>query len=138
MTASGFMLRQELNTRLRRQAARLGVSLESLCHLGWALVLSRSSHCEQVVFGTGLRAHRGILPIRVDISETGTEEAARQVFARLEALQAHQQTPLSLALRCSGVGGEAPLFIYPKTSCSRSLRAFSHVYYTSYIIQLVH
>ncbi|NIG87269.1 hypothetical protein M5J15_13450 [Serratia symbiotica] len=34
MTASGFMLRQELNTRLRRQAARLGVSLESLCHLG--------------------------------------------------------------------------------------------------------
>lgn len=39
----------------------------------------------------------------------GTEEAVRQVLARLEALQAHQQTPLSLALRCSGVGGD-PLF----------------------------
>lgn len=34
MTASGFMLRQEINTQLRSQEARLGVSLESLCLRG--------------------------------------------------------------------------------------------------------
>ncbi|QLH62426.1 non-ribosomal peptide synthetase [Serratia symbiotica] len=111
-----------LNRRLRAQAARLGVSLASLCHLGWALVLSRSSHCEQGVFGTVLLGRSGAesedmvgllintLPVRVDINGTGAQEAVRAVHARLGALLAHEQATLSLAQQCSGVVGEAPLF----------------------------
>jgi len=54
ITETHRMLPQELNDRLRAQAKRLGVSLASLCHLGWAQVLARSSGQQQVVFGTVL------------------------------------------------------------------------------------
>ncbi|KAF9346981.1 hypothetical protein BGX26_001500, partial [Mortierella sp. AD094] len=52
--ASFRSLPQELNKKLRGQAKRLNVSLASICHLAWALVVARSSGQKKVVFGTVL------------------------------------------------------------------------------------
>nr|CDS58513.1 hypothetical protein SYMBAF_70003 [Serratia symbiotica] len=116
-TESRQRLPAALNRRLRAQAARLGVSLASLCHLGWALVLSRSSHCEQGVFGTVLLGRSGAesedmvgllintLPVRVDINGTGAQEAVRAVHARLGALLAHEQATLSAGPAVQWRGG---------------------------------
>ena len=54
ITESHRLLPQTLNDRLRAQARRIGVSLASLCHLAWGLVLARSSGSEPVVLGTVL------------------------------------------------------------------------------------
>ncbi|WP_228129874.1 condensation domain-containing protein, partial [Acinetobacter vivianii] len=59
-TEHRMMFNSDLNNRLRAQANRLGVSLASLCHLGWAQVVSHCSGCEQVVFGTVLLGRSGI------------------------------------------------------------------------------
>src|SRR5262249_55794548 len=48
ITESRRMLPQGLNDRLRAQARRLGVSVASICHLGWGQVLARSSGQERV------------------------------------------------------------------------------------------
>ncbi|KAG0222973.1 hypothetical protein BGX31_008767, partial [Mortierella sp. GBA43] len=83
------VLPQELNKRLRSQARKLGVSLASLCHFAWALVIARTSGQEHVVFGTVLFGRMqastsqsrsmglfiNTLPIRVDIDEQSVEDS---------------------------------------------------------------
>ncbi|XP_055301532.1 uncharacterized protein LOC129568042 [Sitodiplosis mosellana] len=117
-------LPQTLNDQLREHARKLQVSLASICHLAWAQVLSRSSNREAVVFGTVLlgRLQTGegnndimgpmmnTLPIRIDIDESTVGTAVRRTHARLSALLAHEQAPLVLAQRCSGVPAGLPLF----------------------------
>ncbi|WP_225121253.1 condensation domain-containing protein [Bradyrhizobium sp. BRP22] len=117
-------LPQALNARLRSQARRLGVSLASLCHLAWGQVVARSSGREQVVFGKvlfgpvdgGAGGDRTMgllintLPLRLDLDETAVEASLRITHVRLAALLAHEQAPLALAQRCSGVAAPAPLF----------------------------
>src|SRR5262249_7819545 len=44
----------ELTKRIRVQAGRLGVSVATLFHAGWALVVARASGRDDVVFGTVL------------------------------------------------------------------------------------
>ena len=118
------MLPQELNDRLRAQAKRLGVSLASLCHLGWAQVLGRSSGQQRVVFGTvlfgrmqageGADSAMGLfintLPLRVDLAGRGVQNSVRDTHARLAALLEHEHASLALAQRCSGVPAGTPLF----------------------------
>ena len=117
------MLPQELNNRLRMQARRLGVSLASLCHLAWGLVLARSSGLERVVFGTVLFGRMLVdggseggglflntLPLRLDLDGTRTEAAARQTHAQLAELLMHEHASLALAQRCSGIVAPDPLF----------------------------
>ena len=118
------MLSQELNDRLRTQARRLGVSLASLCHLAWGQVLARSSGNERVVFGTVLFGRMlageagdqavgmfiNTLPLRLDIDDTETEAAVRQVQIRLGELLMHEHASLALAQRCSGIAAPNPLF----------------------------
>ncbi|WP_038345117.1 non-ribosomal peptide synthetase, partial [Acinetobacter sp. A47] len=117
-----IQLADDLNARLRTQATRLGVGLASLCHLGWAQVVSLCSGREEVVFGTVLLGRSGAdteqlvgmlintLPIRIDMNELGCEVAVREVHARLGQLLAHEQASLSEAQRCSAIEGEVPLF----------------------------
>ncbi|QPQ89137.1 amino acid adenylation domain-containing protein (plasmid) [Burkholderia gladioli] len=118
------MLPTALNSRLRTQAKRLGVSLASLCHLAWGRVVANTSGREQVVFGTVLfgRLHAGegvdramglfinTLPLRLDLDGTGVETSARQTHERLAELLVHEHASLALAQRCSGVMAPAPLF----------------------------
>ncbi|MDB6372144.1 non-ribosomal peptide synthetase, partial [Photorhabdus bodei] len=124
VTESHRMLAPELNTRLRGQARRLGVSLAALCHLAWAQVLSRTSGQEQVVFGTvlfgrmqaadgadnGMGLFINTLPLRLDIDETPVRASVQAAHARLAGLLAHEHASLALAQRCSGVASGTPLF----------------------------
>ena len=117
ITESRRILPQTLNDRLRAQARRIGVSLASLCHLAWGLVLARSSGSEPVVLGTvllgrmqadeGANTAAGLfintLPLRLDLDGCGTETAARQAHANLADLLVHEHASLALAQRCSGV-----------------------------------
>ncbi|WP_394541492.1 amino acid adenylation domain-containing protein [Lysobacter enzymogenes] len=113
-----------LDERLRAQARRLGVSVASLCHLAWGMVLARAAGSERVVFGTVLlgRMQTGelagrvvgltinTLPVRIDLDGIGVEAAVGEVHARLTGLLQHEQASLALAQRCSGVEARAPLF----------------------------
>ena len=117
-------LPQALVERLRRQAQAAGVSLASLFHLAWARVLGVACDSERVVFGTvllgrlqgGQGADRGIgmfintLPLRVELGDRSVRQALRDTHARLLALLAHEQAPLALAQRWSGVPAPLPLF----------------------------
>ncbi|XP_031639427.1 uncharacterized protein LOC116351465 [Contarinia nasturtii] len=117
-------LPQALSHKLRAHAKNSIISLASLCHLAWAIVLAHASGCETVVFGTVLfgRLQAGeendsamglvinTLPLRLDIDETTIEDAVRRTHARLSALLAHEHAPLVLAQRCSGVPATLPLF----------------------------
>ena len=113
-----------LNTRLRAQARHLGVSLASLCHVAWALVLARASGQRRVVFGTVLfgRMQAGesieramglfinTLPIRLDVDDAGIAQSVRFAHRRLAELLEHEHASLALAQRCSGVAAGTPLF----------------------------
>ncbi|BET95408.1 amino acid adenylation domain-containing protein [Xenorhabdus taiwanensis] len=124
VTESHRMLPPALNSRLRNQARRLGVSVAALCHLAWAQVLSRTSGQKYVVFGTvlfgrmqaGEGADNGMglfintLPLRLDMDETPVQESVQAAHSRLAGLLAHEHASLALAQRCSGVASGTPLF----------------------------
>ncbi|MFD9998218.1 AMP-binding protein, partial [Mesorhizobium sp. NPDC059024] len=118
------MLPRDLNDRLRGQARRMGVSLASLCHLAWALVIARTSGRKDVVFGTVLLGRTqgaaaldramglfiNTLPFRLSLDETGVEAAVRRAHSLLTELLRHEHASLAQAQRCSGVDAPAPLF----------------------------
>ncbi|CAG0942382.1 hypothetical protein GPROT2_01677, partial [Gammaproteobacteria bacterium] len=115
---------EQLGERLRAQARRLGVGVASLCHLAWALVLSRLAGRDDVVFGTVLLGRMGAgddsqralgmfintLPLRVRLNDVSAQEAAQRTHALLMQLLQHEHASLALAQRCSGVAAPAPLF----------------------------
>jgi hypothetical protein len=110
--------------RLRERARGLGVSAASLCHLAWALALSRVSGREDVVFGTvlfgrmqggdGADRAPGIfmntLPVRIRVGEEGAQDSVRRTHELLTQLLRHEHASLVLAQRCSGIAAPAPLF----------------------------
>jgi len=115
------MLPASFVDRLRAVARRIGVTVASLCHLAWGQVLARSSMTKQVVFGTvlfgrmqGSEYTAGLLintlPLRVDIDDSGVEDAVQQVHLRLAELMMHEHASLALAQRCSAVQPPNPLF----------------------------
>ncbi|MFJ3410845.1 orfamide A non-ribosomal peptide synthetase OfaC [Pseudomonas protegens] len=113
-----------LSRRLRLQARQLGVSAASLMHLAWGRVLGSLAGQQQVVFGTvllgrmqgGEGAERALgvfintLPLRVDLGELPVREALLATHERLAQLLGHEQAPLALVQRCSGVEPGTPLF----------------------------
>ncbi|KAG0228104.1 hypothetical protein BGX31_006714 [Mortierella sp. GBA43] len=116
-------LPQDLNDQLRRHAKALGVSVASLCHVAWAMVVSRTSGEDRVVFGTVLfgRMHSGpgadsamglfinTLPLRVDV-QGGVRENVLKTHERLASLLDHEHASLAIAQRCSSVPQGTPLF----------------------------
>ncbi|WPH12564.1 non-ribosomal peptide synthetase [Variovorax paradoxus] len=114
-------LEPALAARVRQQAQRHGVSAATLFHLAWALVVARTTGRDDVVFGTVLfgRMQGGeralglfinTLPLRVRLGVQTVEECLRQTHAALSGLLHHEHASLSLAQRCSGLSGGAPLF----------------------------
>lgn len=116
-------LEASLAARLRYQARRLGVSVSSLCHLGWARVLSAASGSDTVVLGTVLsgRMHGegseqimgpciNTLPLRLDLGNVDVAEGVLQTHKRLSALLKHEHATLSLAQQGSGITAPTPLF----------------------------
>ncbi|KAG0195586.1 hypothetical protein BGX28_001058, partial [Mortierella sp. GBA30] len=121
---SRLILLQDLNSRLRTQAKRLGVSVASLCHVAWAQVIARTSGQQHIVFGTVLFGHMqaatssdgaigpfiNTLPIRIDLERDTVEETVRATHGCLASLLEHEHASLALAQRCSSVAAGAPLF----------------------------
>ncbi|CAI8787990.1 amino acid adenylation domain-containing protein [Kosakonia quasisacchari] len=120
--------RQTLDTALaghiRAQARRLGVSPGVLFHTAQARLLAQLCGRDDVVFGTVLmgRLQAGdsgesgpgmfinTLPLRVSLAGRSAQEAVLSTRDALAALLEHEQAPLALALRCSGVPQPQPLF----------------------------
>ncbi|WP_387467350.1 amino acid adenylation domain-containing protein [Photorhabdus sp. RM323S] len=119
-----IQLPAELNIALRELARRYGVTLASLAHLGWGMVLAKSTGRQQVVTGTVLFGRLGgetgieqgvglfinTLPLRLDIDERSVVNVLEETHQRLSDLLSYEQTPLVAAQRCSGVIAPAPLF----------------------------
>jgi amino acid adenylation domain-containing protein/non-ribosomal peptide synthase protein (TIGR01720 family) len=109
---------------VRERARKLGVSAASIFHLAWALVLSKVSGRQDVVFGTvlfgrmqgGAGSDRAMglfintLPVRIHIGEEGAEASVRRMHMLLADLLRHEHASLALAQRCSGVPAPLPLF----------------------------
>ncbi|MBJ9974987.1 amino acid adenylation domain-containing protein [Pseudomonas sp. S75] len=121
---SQLALNDVVANRLRVQARSLGVSLASLVHQAWGLVLAQLSGQAEVVFGTvllgrlqgGAGADRALgmfintLPLRVSVDALGAAEGVRRTHQRLARLLAHEQASLALAQQCSGVPPTQALF----------------------------
>jgi len=117
-------LERGLTDTLRTQARQHGVSLASLLHLAWAQVLGSLSGRDEVVIGTvllgramaGKGADRAMgmfinsLPLRVSLAKQALSQALEQTHGRLAALLGHEDAPLLLAQRCSGLPVATPLF----------------------------
>ncbi|CAM3876812.1 Linear gramicidin synthase subunit C [Pseudomonas reidholzensis] len=118
------MLAPALSQRLRAQARQLGVSPASVLHLGFARLIGQLSARQAVVFGsvllgrmtTGEGGEQALgmfintLPLRIDLGQHAVRDALLATHLRLSALLGHEQAPLALAQRCSGVAAPAPLF----------------------------
>ncbi|KAG0004033.1 hypothetical protein BGZ79_010489, partial [Entomortierella chlamydospora] len=123
-TEAHLMLPQKLNDTLRGHAQRLGVSLASLCHLAWAMVVAGTSGQSPVVFGTvlfgrmqgGSGSERALglfintLPFRIDVEGINVVDSVRTVQKDLAALLEYEHASLALAQRCSDVPSGTPLF----------------------------
>ncbi|MFK0310308.1 amino acid adenylation domain-containing protein [Pseudomonas sp. NPDC090233] len=117
-------LEDGLADRLRTQARHNGASLASLLHLAWAQVMGSLSGRDEVVIGTvllgramaGKGADRAMgmfinsLPLRVRLAGHSLGQGLVQTHARLADLLGHEDAPLLLAQRCSGLPAATPLF----------------------------
>jgi amino acid adenylation domain-containing protein len=117
-------LEQELSLRVREAARRHGVSAAVLFHVAWAQLLSRCTGQDDVVFGTVLAGRSqdveasdrmlglfiNTLPLRVVLAGRGVRQVITETYYHLRMLLNHEQSPLSLAQRSSGVATGQLLF----------------------------
>ena len=95
LTRSEINLDTGLVGRLRYQAQSLDVSVESLCHLAWALVLARISGCDDVAYGVELAAFKKILPIRIKLRDASLGGLTYTTHELLAELHNYAQAPLA-------------------------------------------
>ncbi|MDE1483429.1 amino acid adenylation domain-containing protein [Xenorhabdus bovienii] len=117
-------LTPDLAEAVRTQARRLGVSPSVLFHVAWAQVLAQTSGRDDVVFGSVLLGRLqgsagadrvlgmfiNTLPVRVSLASRNVQEVVQATYHNLMTLLEHEQAPLTLAQRCSGVDQPMPLF----------------------------
>ncbi|MCF5709236.1 amino acid adenylation domain-containing protein [Pseudomonas syringae] len=117
-------LNDALSRRIRAQARERGVSAAVVFHVAWAQVLARCTARDDVVFGTvvtgrlqgtagaerALGMFMNTLPVRVQFAAHGAHDLVMATHRDLSELLAHEQAPLALAQRCSGIGTSVPLF----------------------------
>ncbi len=114
----------ELAAQIRAQARRLGVSAATLFHAAWSMVVSRTSGRSDVVFGSlflgrlhgnaGTQQILGMfintLPVCLRLRGLSSADLVLHVQRELVDLLTQEQASLSVAQRCSGIIGHAPLF----------------------------
>ncbi|MDR6710987.1 arthrofactin-type cyclic lipopeptide synthetase A [Pseudomonas hunanensis] len=113
-----------LTEQLREHVRQQGVSLASLFHLAWAQVLGALCGRDEVTLGTvllgramaGRGAERALgmfinsLPLRVKLARRSVAQGLGETHTSLAGLLAHEDAPLLLAQRCSGLPTGTPLF----------------------------
>lgn len=116
-------LSDTLARALRAQARQLRVSASVLFHAACARVIAQLSGQDDVVMGTVLLGRMqgavgadqtlglflNTLPLRVSMANASVYDVVKATQDNLSGLLAHEQAPLSLAQRCSGVSS-GPLF----------------------------
>lgn len=109
---------------VRSVARRSDVSVATLFHAAWSLVVAVTSCRDDVVFGSVLLgrlqgsagAQRIVgmfvntLPLRIRLGNVTALELVRQTRLELAELLSHEDASLVMAKRCSGIEGAAPLF----------------------------
>ncbi|PHM26381.1 non-ribosomal peptide synthetase [Xenorhabdus ehlersii] len=117
-------LNATLTRAIRKQARRQGVSPGVLFHVALAQVLAKISGRDDVIFGTVLSGRMqgsadierilglfiNTLPVRITLAGNSTQETVQAAYRNLTQLLEHEQAPLALAQRCSGVAHPLPLF----------------------------
>ncbi|MFJ9773642.1 amino acid adenylation domain-containing protein [Kitasatospora sp. NPDC101157] len=117
-------LPDDLTREVRAQAQRLRLSPAVLFHAAWACVVAAGSGRDDVVFGAIMSGRmQGVpgvermlgnfintLPMRVGLAGRSVRTLIDDVDRVLKELVALEQSPLSVAQRCSGLEGDAPLF----------------------------
>jgi amino acid adenylation domain-containing protein len=118
------ILDRALVQRVRTQARRQRASVAALFHAAWGLTVARTSARHDVVFGTvilghsqmgsGTRQNIGLfintLPLRLRLWNITVGDLVARAHRELLELLIYQQSPLTLAQRCSGISGSVPLF----------------------------
>ena len=113
-----------LASSIRSIGRKVGVSPARVFHAAWAMTLAHTSGRDDVVFGTVLSSQRhrklrgsrmlgmavNTLPLRVTLRDCSARQLIEQTHAGLSELIENADAPLSLAQRCSGIPGNAPLF----------------------------
>ncbi len=113
-----------LAQEVRRQARRHGVSVATLFHAAWALVVARTSNVHDVVFGSVLLGRMAgdtatkntvgmfvnTLPLRLTVANVTARQLLETAQRELVELLTHEQDSLADAQRCSGVAASRPLF----------------------------
>ena len=121
---TSLALHDELAAGVRETARMLNVSPAVLFHVAFGLLLAKCGGHDDVVFGSVFSGRMGdvagaermqgmfinTLPVRLKLAGQGVAEAVRSTRQTLAGLLAHEQTPLAVAQRCSGVSGDLPLF----------------------------
>ncbi|WP_338805056.1 amino acid adenylation domain-containing protein [Xenorhabdus griffiniae] len=124
VTETSRPLGAALTRAIRKQARRQGVSPGILFHVALAQVLAKISGRDDVVFGTVLSGRMqgsadierilglfiNTLPVRITLAGNSTQETVQTTYRSLTQLLEHEQAPLALAQRCSGVAHPLPLF----------------------------
>ena len=110
--------------QIRQVAKTLKVSPAVIFHAVWAMVISRCSDSNDVVFGTllsgrlqgvsGVERMLGLfintLPLRVKLDNCNGVELVNQVQNSLQELLSYEQTPLVQAQSCANLPGGSTLF----------------------------
>jgi len=148
--------------RVYAQSRRLNVSAATLFHAAWALVVSRTSGRDDVVFGTvllgrlqgSMGAERIVgmfvntLPLRLRLSDCTAIQLVEQTKNELVKVLLHEQASLAVAQRCSGIAGSMPLFsavlnyrhdaVVPEAEWNRAagLKLLRYQYRTNYPVGL--
>ena len=118
------MIEPALAERVRAQARRYRVSVATLFHAAWGLVMAHTAGRESVVYGTvlfgrlrtGAKSRRGLglflstLPFRLHLHGLTTRQLVERTQQELHELLDYEQSSLVIAQRCSGIGSSAPLF----------------------------
>ncbi|MFC3396063.1 amino acid adenylation domain-containing protein [Brenneria rubrifaciens] len=113
-----------LSSAIYHQSRQLGISPGVLFHVAWAQVLAHTSRRDDVVFGSVLLGRLqgsagadrvmgmfiNTLPLRVPLAGRSVLDVVQATYRGLTTLLEHEQTPLALAQRCSGVASPMPLF----------------------------
>jgi amino acid adenylation domain-containing protein/thioester reductase-like protein len=113
-----------LARQIRAEASRLRVSVATLFHAAWALVVSSTTGRDDVVFGTvllgrlqgsaGAQRILGLfintLPLRLKLRGVTVRDLVARTQQEMVDLLQCEQASLAIAQRCSGVPGALPLF----------------------------